>query len=92
MKHRFTQIFSILCLTQNLCESVFHPWPAPLFRRIPCVLFVLATLHACGLCFATGRPNIIIMMADDMGYGDLGCFGNKIIQTPNLDQLAGEVM
>ena len=33
-------------------------------------------------------PNIIIMMADDLGYGDLGCFGNQIIETPNIDQLA----
>jgi arylsulfatase A-like enzyme len=33
------------------------------------------------------RPNIIIIMADDMGYSDLGCYGSEI-QTPNLDQLA----
>jgi arylsulfatase A len=36
------------------------------------------------------KPNIIIMMADDMGYGDLACFGNKIIKTPNLDKLASD--
>jgi arylsulfatase A len=33
-------------------------------------------------------PNVILMMADDMGYGDLGCFGRKDISTPNLDALA----
>jgi len=33
-------------------------------------------------------PNIIIMMADDLGYGELGSFGNEIIETPNIDQLA----
>ena len=34
------------------------------------------------------RPNIIFILADDMGYGDLSCYGNKIIQTPNVDKLA----
>ena len=36
------------------------------------------------------RPNIIFILADDMGYGDLSCYGNKIIQTPNIDKLASE--
>lgn len=34
------------------------------------------------------RPNIIFIMADDMGYGDLSCYGNRYIQTPNIDRLA----
>lgn len=38
------------------------------------------------------RPNIIFILADDLGYGDLGCFGQKTIQTPNIDQLAAEGM
>jgi arylsulfatase A-like enzyme len=37
-------------------------------------------------------PNIIFIMADDMGYGDLGCYGQTVIQTPYIDQLAAEGM
>ncbi len=39
---------------------------------------------------ATNKPNVIIVMTDDQGYGDLACHGNPILQTPNLDQLASE--
>ena len=38
------------------------------------------------------KPNIIFIIADDLGYGDLGCYGQKIIRTPNLDRLAAEGM
>ncbi len=41
---------------------------------------------------AAERPNIIYVMTDDLGYGDLGCYGQKTVQTPNLDQMATEGM
>ena len=37
-----------------------------------------------------GRPNIIYIMVDDLGYGDLGCYGQQRIRTPHIDQLARE--
>jgi arylsulfatase A-like enzyme len=36
------------------------------------------------------KPNIIIIYADDIGYGDLSCYGYSKVQTPNVDKLAAE--
>ena len=33
-------------------------------------------------------PNVVIIMCDDMGYGDLGCYGQRLINTPNIDEMA----
>src|SRR5262249_29873908 len=43
----------------------------------------LAALH---------KPNIIFILADDLGYGEVGCYGQEKIKTPNLDRLAAEGM
>ncbi|MDA1275146.1 MAG: arylsulfatase [Verrucomicrobia bacterium] len=49
------------------------------------VAWTLATTPA-----AAVKPNLIFIMADDLGYGDIGCYGQKIIQTPRLDRMASE--
>jgi arylsulfatase A len=60
-------------------------------KRLFVNLFVLvAVLVAARFVLAADQPNIIIILADDMGYGDLGCYGHPSIRTPNLDRMAGE--
>ncbi len=39
---------------------------------------------------AADRPNLIWIMADDLGYGELGCYGQQVIRTPQLDRMAAE--
>ena len=55
--------------------------------KIACLLpFIPLTMQA------SQKPNIIFILCDDMGYGDLACYGQKYISTPNIDRLAQEGM
>ena len=40
----------------------------------------------------SSKPNILFILCDDMGYGDLGCYGQPYISTPHIDQMASEGM
>ncbi|MFI3286583.1 MAG: arylsulfatase [Rikenellaceae bacterium] len=54
------------------------------------LLPLLATSAACSLHAAERKPNVVFIIADDIGYGDFGCYGAKLIKTPNVDQLAAK--
>jgi arylsulfatase A-like enzyme len=55
-------------------------------------IFLLALSMAASLPLSAATPNVIIIMADDQGYQDLGCFGSPKIKTPHIDQMAKEGM
>lgn len=56
------------------------------------IILLLAVLFVAGRTdvFAQSKPNIIILYADDLGYGDLGCYGASAVKTPNIDRLAAK--
>lgn len=56
------------------------------------VLFLTICLTLPGETRADDRPNIILLLADDLGYADLSCFGSPAVKTPNLDGLATDGM
>src|SRR3954464_13995319 len=64
------------------------PSPSRLFSYLALALLAGTAALAAG----ARRPNIVYIMADDLGYGDIGAFGQKKIRTPNLDRLATEGM
>lgn len=54
------------------------------------IIVLLASLIALSTSYAKEKPNILFVFIDDMGYGDLGCYGNDEVETPNIDKLSGE--
>ena len=59
-------------------------------RRVS--LSVLALAFCSGICGAADKPNILFILTDDLGYRELGCFGQELIKTPHLDHLAEQGM
>ena len=65
-----------------------------MYKISPIVLIIISLLTSCQNKtnsvkeVDSDKPNIIYIMADDMGYADLGCYGQKLIKTPNIDRLA----
>lgn len=56
------------------------------WRSVWCLVFILIVNQSAGV--AQDRPNIVFILADDLGYGDIGVYGQEKIETPNLDALA----
>ena len=61
----------------------------PIKHAVICV-FVLAL--APGFVEAVDKPNIVVFLTDDLGYGDLGCYGSESLETPNIDRLCQQGM
>jgi len=55
-------------------------------KHLPCILLLMMTV----LSAEDKPPNLVLILADDLGYGDLGCFGQKTLGTPRLDTMAAE--
>ena len=86
----FSRFRRMMCkLSAALAQSRSSPsrWP----WQPPALLFVRAQ-PGNSLRPAARKPSIIFILADDLGYGDLGCYGQTKIKTPNLDKLAAEGM
>ncbi|NQV25319.1 MAG: sulfatase-like hydrolase/transferase [Rhodopirellula sp.] len=65
----------------------------PILSRLLIILLVLSKTCLCLSADAAApksRPNIVMVFVDDMGWGDLSCFGNKTVETQNIDRLASE--
>src|SRR6476659_3924451 len=61
----------------------------PFIFILPIVHSIIANTSALA---DANKPNIIFILADDLGYGDVGCYGQKRIKTPNIDRMASEGM
>ena len=68
--------------------QVEQPVPRLLVRFVSALTFLLLALSATAA--SAPRPNVVVIMADDMGYADLSAYGNDRFQTPHLDALARE--
>ncbi|MCA9112218.1 MAG: sulfatase [Planctomycetaceae bacterium] len=53
---------------------------------------LIAFLSSIGVCQGSDRPSVVFILVDDLGWSDLGCYGNKAHRTPHIDRLAAEGM
>ncbi len=67
-------------------------WPMNKLNKYSTLIFALIAMMFTNSCSNPDeiRPNIILIMADDLGYGELSCYGSKKVRTPNIDALAAQ--
>lgn len=89
-------MIQFLAMTQAGCRRMF---PRHLLHRITTLATLAVLVGFVQTCYTQAllaesrrSPNIVLIMADDLGYGDLGCYGQKKLRTPHIDQLAAEGM
>jgi uncharacterized sulfatase len=58
-------------------------------KSLPLILLLMASANRVPV-FAADRPNVVVILADDLGFSDLGCYGHPKFKTPRLDQMAAE--
>lgn len=73
---------------QRAVKSRRALWTGICGRTIGAVVFWLAICAGISVAGADRKPNFIFILADDLGWGDLGCYGHPHLKTPNLDRLA----
>jgi arylsulfatase A len=59
-----------------------------MYKTIILLLFIL--LNYSDYSFAQSKPNVVFIFTDDLGYNDIGCYGQKILKTPNIDKLRSQ--
>jgi hypothetical protein len=78
--------------------AIFSGEVTSMNRRLVCCLFLLGNMLLVSISDSaeeapkTKKPNIVLIISDDLSWGDLGCYGQKQILTPNIDRLANEGM
>ena len=82
-------MFTLFAIYLTLCVYLHLHNPSSMKRAIPIISLITFAAPNQLLAFETdSKPNVIIIYADDLGYGDLECYGAKNVKTPNINKLA----